>query len=287
MALLSIDRPSFPANYGRRPFTFNHSLQGHPLLSLGALFDLARRLPAAQVLHWNGRIPFSADIDAAAELYKADLSLTQAIAHLDTAGSFVLIREAETDPAYRALLHSILAEVAELTEPLDPGMRERIAYLFIASPGCVTPYHMDREINFLLQIQGRKDYWVWSPDDRDLLPEPGREQLFARQKLRRPEYRLEYQEKAHHNDLRAGTGVHQPFLAPHMAKNGDAVSVAMAATYRTQRTHRRAALYRLNHSLRQLGVAPTPVGQSAIRDSLKYGVVEAYRRARKLFRKAG
>ena len=35
-------------------------------------------------------------------------------------------------------------------------MRE--AFIFISSPNTVTPYHMDPEYNFLLQIRGTKDH---------------------------------------------------------------------------------------------------------------------------------
>jgi hypothetical protein len=143
---------------------------------------------------------------------------------------------------------------------------------------------MDREINFLLQVEGDKDYSVWDSTDRSVLTEEGLERLFARQRLRRPGYREEYRPKAHRYQLRAGTGVHQPFAAPHLAINGNSVSVAFAATYRTAATHRRAAVHRFNHGLRQLGVRPAPWGTSNLKDSIKYGAVEGFRRARAALR---
>src|SRR5207237_3493634 len=118
-------------------------------------------------------------------------------------------RDAQAEPRYQRLLFEILDEVRPLSEPIDPGMRERIAYIFIASPGCVTPYHMDRDVNFLCQIEGRKEYWIWDHADREVLPETGLEILFARQQLRRPGFQPEYENRAHRFDLTAGTGVYQ------------------------------------------------------------------------------
>jgi len=50
-------------------------------------------------------------------------------------------------------------------------MCEREAAIFVTSPGSVTPYHMDKEINFLLQIRGTKTISVFSASDREVLSE--------------------------------------------------------------------------------------------------------------------
>jgi cytochrome P450 len=41
----------------------------------------------------------------------------------------------------------------QFSEPLAPGMCQREGFIFISSPGAVTPFHLDPEHNFLLQIK--------------------------------------------------------------------------------------------------------------------------------------
>ena len=40
-----------------------------------------------------------------------------------------------------------------------------MARIFVSSPGAVTPFHMDHEHNFILQIRGNKKLYTWDPMD--------------------------------------------------------------------------------------------------------------------------
>ena len=86
------------------------------------------------------------------------MSLRDTFDGMEKAGSYVLIRNAQLDPAFNGLVDDILDEVKTLVDPIEPGMCQRIAYVFIASPGSVTPYHMDRDINFHFNVRGTK--WI-------------------------------------------------------------------------------------------------------------------------------
>jgi hypothetical protein len=48
------------------------------------------------------------------------------------------------------------------------------------------------------------------------------------------------------------------------------VTISFALTLQTAATHRRGAIYAVNHYLRRLGLNPTPFGQSAMRDFTKH-----------------
>ena len=285
MSYTDLDKPTFARLYNKTPFMFQHQLAVHPLLSLSSVLDLAQRHARAEVLHWDGSIPVTADIDVASKTHTARLSLEDAIDNIETAGSYVLIRNAQLDPAVGALVNEVLDEIQRLTEPMDSGMCDRIAYIFIASPGSVTPYHMDRDINFLFQIQGKKRIYVCDPMDRSVLPEEGLETLFADWTARRPEYKPEYADKARIFELEPGNGVHQPFTAPHWIQNYDNVSVSISMTFRSSGSHRKAGVHVFNHALRRVGVTPMPFGRNRILDSLKYQTLEQYRAAKSLLRR--
>ena len=45
-------------------------------------------------------------------------------------------------------------------------MFRREGFIFISSPGSITPFHMDPEYNFLLQIRGEKQISIWGGKDR-------------------------------------------------------------------------------------------------------------------------
>lgn len=280
MRWLELDEATFRDYYNRKPFLFRHRLAEHPLLQLPRLFELALRHPREEVLHWRGNIPVDADIDHAQENHGAGLRLEDSIANIAASGSYVLIRNAQLDPAYGGLLGDILGEIEPLFRPLDSQMDDRVAYVFIAAPGSITPYHMDRDINFLFQLHGNKRVHVWDPWDREVLSETGLETLFARYDAPRPAFKEEYQGRAQVFELKPGLGVHQPFTAPHLVKNDDNVSASISATFRSQAARRKAGVHLVNHGLRRIGLEPTPYGTSPVRDSVKFAALRAYRFAK-------
>lgn len=51
--------------------------------------------------------------------------------------------------------------------------------ILISSPQRITPYHMDSETNFSLQVSGDKWFHVFDQTDRTLMAEREREDFFA------------------------------------------------------------------------------------------------------------
>ena len=274
----------FHDEFNRRPFVFKHDLADHPQLTLSALYDLANRIPAAETLHWRGDIAVGENIDTASKTHATGLSLRETFDRIEHAGSYVLIRNAQLDPAFRRLADELLDEVAGMTNPIEGGMCDRIAYVFIASPRSVTPYHMDRDINFHFNIRGTKWISIWDPFDREVLPEQGLETLFSDWTAPRPAFHPEYESRASVFELHAGDGVHHPFTAPHAVRYGDEVAVSFTVTFNTRSTRRRAAAHLVNQRLRSIGVAPTPVGRSRVTDELKLGAMSLYRSAKGVLR---
>jgi hypothetical protein len=264
--LLDVDSQRFRASFNRAPFLIRHHLADHPLFSLRRLIELANRLPEEKV-KYNG-----ADISVATGLYegpRTGLSIRETIHRIEECRSWMVINNVELDPEYRQLLDRCLDEVQFFSEPIDPGMIRREGFIFISSPGSVTPFHMDPEYNFLLQIRGKKRISIWDSKDRSVLSELSLERYFSDVE-RQIAFKEEYQRKASVFELTPGRGLHFPVVAPHWVRNGDEVSVSFSITFHTPASERRRIVYCANADLRGRGLNPRPPGASAFHDLAKY-----------------
>src|SRR5207249_6292485 len=90
----------------------------------------------------------------------------------------VLKRTDTYDPEYRIMLDQLLDEMEPLSRPTEPGMYEREAAIFVSSPNAITPFHIDHEVNFLLQIRGCKWITVFDNTDRTVLSDEALENHF-------------------------------------------------------------------------------------------------------------
>ena len=281
--LLEIDGEVFRRDFNRKPFLIHHDLANHPSFTLPQLIALARRHPEKYVAHNAG------DVSVAEGLYQGPstgLSVEETIRRIEECRSWMVLKRVEEDPEYRELLDQCLDQIQPLSEPLYPGMRSREAFIFISSPNSVTPYHMDPEHNFLLQVRGRKSVHMWDPSDRSVLSERELEEFFASGESINLKYKAEIQSRASVFELTPGMGLHFPVTVPHWVQNGDGVSISFSITFQTPWSDRRAALYTANHGLRRLGINPAPVGRSSIRDSAKFFTYRVLRKARAVGQRA-
>lgn len=278
-SLLRLDSDVFQSSFDRRPFTIKHDLTNHPLLTLPNLIELSRRLPESNIRYNRGDIPAGQQIYTAP---KTDLSIEETIRQIEECRSWMVIRFVEQDPIYRELLDQCLDEIEPLTETITPGMFKREGFIFITSPGSVTPFHADPEHNFLLQVRGKKTASLFDVSDRTIVSEETLES-YSRGEPFKGEFKDEYQEKAFVFDLSPGDGLHFPQNWPHWVKNGDEVSISFSITFRSAKSERTSIIYSVNHALRQRGFSPTPYGRSSIRDAAKFHAFRATRRVKKLF----
>lgn len=265
----------------RQPFLIHHRLADHPLFSLTRLIKLAQTLPADYVEYNAGNIPISIDSRLTP---RNGLSVEDTIRRIEDHCSWMVLKRVEQDPEYNDLLNRCLDEIAPLANSLGSGyrMHNRAGAIFISSPKSVTPYHLDHECNFLLQIRGSKSISVFDQTDRSLLSEQELEDYFCSTTLHRNLiFKDEYQRKAAVFDLSAGFALHIPSTAPHWVRNNNAVSISFSVAYQTPMSDKAIALYCLNHDLRQRGWRPTPVGQSPVRDTLKLNAHRALTRTQR------
>lgn len=276
---LSFAAEEFHQKFNRRPFLVLHNLTDHPLLRLPRLVELSRRLPEKSVKYNDGNLSVAENLEA---MPTNGLSIEETIQRIEDRCSWMVLKNVHDDPQYHELLISCLETVRPYSEPLEPEMHDARAFVFISSPGSVTPFHIDPEINFLLQIRGSKSVSVFDPMDRELVSEQDLEQFSLAEDLGLVKYKPEFQSRALVAELAPGKGVHCPVTAPHWVKVGPEVSISFSITFRSRNTGRRRNAYWVNAHMRRLGISPAPVGVSPWRDTLKHGVFRTLASARKL-----
>jgi cupin superfamily protein len=272
--LLEMDRETFRNRFNREPFIINHHLSRHPLFTLSRLVELSKRLPKENVKYNSGNIPIGTELYTGPQ---TGLSVEETIRRIEECGSWMVLKWVEQDEQYRDLLNRCLDEAQALSEPIEPGMCKREAFIFITSPNSITPYHMDPEHSFLLQIRGSKTVKVLPGS---VLSEQELEKYFG--EGCDPTFKEECKEAAAAFRLRPGMGLHFPITVPHWVENGNEVSISFSITFRTPASERRGIVYSVNRKLRERGLKPAPFGQSPLRDSAKFNAFRAARRARML-----
>lgn len=260
-----------------------HSLCSHPLLQMDSLRELAKRLEA------RGRIRSHSDqakpdtpFNTAPETHPSGQKGSDALADVAKAGAWTSLLNVQTDELYKTLVDEALDSVKPTVDAVDPGMSYRGGWIFVTSPRAVTPFHMDMEHNFIVQILGKKRLYVWDPFDRSVVSERGRERFLTYQSRDLVRFHEDFRKKSQIFELEPGMGGYMPSTAPHMVENGDGPSITMSFTYYTESTRRRSLLYRANSHLRRLGFDPLPVGIDPVRDSTLAAAMQLYSGAKEL-----
>jgi hypothetical protein len=287
--LLEADAATFRRSFDEKPFAFRHRLGGHPLFELPRLFELLRSLASqpGEVYFDAGNVDVGERWD---QLPLPQMSVEDALRRIETSGAWIIIRHSEKDPAYAKFLDECMEEAETLAgRPFRQEMRVQHAIIFITSPGRVTPYHIDRECNFILQVRGSKTLSVFDRNDRELLPDEELERFWSYDS-NAAVYKPELQNRANVYELSPGDAVHVPVNCPHWVKNGDGVSVTLSVNF-WYRNIPRADVYRANYFLRRLGIRPQPPGDRW-RDAIKRKVLPGFEgvrdiRERFLKRKVG
>lgn len=271
-----------------------HDFHEHPLLQLSALADLAKYLsPLKQCRFVRPGITQASNFehDAKDPLGK---SIDEVFERIHEPKSWVALYNIETHPVYAALLEQIIDTVRPNIEREQPGIFLVTGFIFLSAPPSVTPFHIDRENNFWLQLHGRKTMSVWDRTDRTVVGASAIEDFIVGRTLEGVRLKEEHRQRSHDFDTGPGDGIYFPSTTPHMTqsephwvKPDDGVSVSLGVTFYTSVTKRHARVYQFNRFVRRaLKVSPTEPGTSGLRDGLKAPMGYALGAARyKLFRK--
>jgi uncharacterized RmlC-like cupin family protein len=276
---LTFDSVSFDP---MRIMPVKHRLMEHPLLQLHNLVELAQRLATRGLVRaHNDQARPETSFSSTPDTHPIQLPVAESIRRIEESNTWMALHNVQTDPLYCGLVDEVLDCVGPLVDAKDPGLCHRAGWIFVTSPNAITPYHLDHEHNFILQIRGDKTIHVFDPLDRAITSELALERFHHKHSRELVTLSPGTRTRAHVFEASPGDGVYMPTTAPHWVKNGNNVSVTVSFTYYTTYTMRLKQLYRANATLRTLGIEPRKVGKSPNRDILKhalYSASEALRR---------
>ncbi len=238
----------YPAGAG----LLHHRLPDHPLLSIEALAVLGEGLPAAQVEYNPGDVPIGILPE---DVPSNGLSIGETIRTIDTNRSWAVLKNIESVPAYRDLLMALLGELQPVVEPRTGAMLTPQGFVFISSPGSITPFHFDPEHNILLQLRGTKVMNVWPAGDERFAHRREHERYHTGGHRNLP-WEAGYEGGQQAVPLAPGDAVLMPVMAPHYVANGDAPSISLSITWRSEWSYRESEAHAANAALRRMGLDP-------------------------------
>lgn len=272
----------FRASFDARPFEFHHGLTtSHPLFNLPAI---RRLLEVPEVKNSIAYDAADVRVDQRWEtIPKEKPPIEEVFDQIATSGGWIMMRFVHRVPEYRAILDACLDEVRRLSgRDVQQDEKSREAILFVTSPNRVTPYHIDRECNFLMQVMGEKTINVFDRNDKEVVTDQELETYWSKDN-NAGVYKPQFQDRAFVRVMRPGTGVHIPVNFPHWVQNKDNVSISLSISYQYKDWNRKN-VYQANYYLRKMGINPTPPGQSPVLDYTKRVVIEAAHRAKRILK---
>jgi hypothetical protein len=254
----------------------HHTFNEHPLMQLPALAELAHRLmPTGQCRFVTPGITQSSEFLHESKTHDGR-SLDEVFRRIEEPGSWIAMYNVEKDPLYRAFLDEVQQAVKPLVADEQPGIFNVGGFIFISAPPSVTPFHIDRENNFWLQISGSKTMTVWPHTDRETVSAKDVEEFVLYRSLERVRLDDSNLNRSQSYDTSAGDGLYFPATTPHMTRSttdwvkpGNSVAISMATVFYSDVTVRHARVHQFNQLVRRLGFSPRDPGQSPVIDSLK------------------
>jgi hypothetical protein len=269
-----VDDPAAFSTHRVQPI--HHDFHLHPLMQLPELAKLAKDLASTKQCRFilpgvQQDSEFHHDPE-----HPSGRSIDEVFRRIEEPGSWIALYNVETHPVYRGFLQEVTASIRDLVEAQQPGMFNVGGFIFISAPPSVTPFHIDRENNFWLQVRGRKTINVWEPTDRHVVAADAVDKFIVYSTLDGVRLQDGFAERSHRLDVGPGDGVYFPSTSPHMTRSdpgwvrpGDGVAVSIGVVFYTDATRRSAHVHRCNLFLRRMGIAPRDPGASVWRDRIK------------------
>lgn len=270
--VITADNQSLQNDFPLKPFAIHHKLSGHPLLTLSRIAQLASELPRDLIEYNSGAAAISQDPD---KVKGIDLDPVEIVNRIQTAGAWMVLKRIENSPEYRALLEDALTSVARargFKNVRDAGFEQIEGFLFVSSPNSTTPFHMDAEDNFFVQIHGEKFFRIYDNRDGSIADDAQVEHSTV--KHRNVKYDESFKPRGIEFHLFDGDGCYVPYQWPHWVRTAGSYSISMAITWKTKEVRRLNDLHRFNSMLRGLGLPQAAPGVSPALDNIK---LAAYR----------
>ncbi|MEC5218150.1 hypothetical protein RCH09_003119 [Actimicrobium sp. GrIS 1.19] len=252
-----------------------HNFQHHPLMELRSLRRLAKSFEDTKHCRFvKQRLTATSAFDH----HSADPNgrrIDQVFDEIQTPGSWIALYDIQDDPEYRRLLWMAIGTALPMINPSEKIISVQ-GHVFISAPPSLTPFHIDRESNFWLQIRGQKSMHLWDRMDREVVAAPELESFIAYRSLEKIRLKESFRNRSLHYSCRAGDGAYMPSTTPHMTFSeddeapGNALSISLSVTFYSNVTRRSNYVHVANSVLRRLNINPTPAGVDILRDRMKY-----------------
>ena len=234
--------------------------------------ELAKAMPRDRIEYNSGNVPPGVRPEDVPGL---EMDVDQVIRQIETAHAWLVIKNVEHDPAYRALLEQFVGDLSEASGLPRDGFSDLQGFIFVSSANSTTPFHIDMEENVLVNIRGEKFVHLFDNDDGSLVSEEARE--IAPSKHRNQHYEPGFEARAQVFALNAGDGVHIPYTQPHWVRTGDEYCISMAMTWKTPEVLRLNKIRLMNGTLRRFGLPQAGPGVRPLADSAKVLAHDAVR----------
>ena len=259
-----------------------HNFQHHPLMQMDKLQSLAEYLmPLEQcrfvapdlqqdsVFFHYGKATDGRDLD---EFFR----------RIEEPESWLALYNVEAHPDYQAFVEEVIDTVRPQVEREQGNIFIVNGFIFISAPPSVTPFHIDRENNFFLQVQGQKRITVFDNLDREVVSAQAVEEFIVNRNLDNVRLKKQYVDRGCEFNVGPGDGVYFPSTSPHMTRTteewvspGAGVSVSIGVVFYTEHTRALAQVHQCNAVLRRLGLSPRPPGTNTMLEGIKRPIGKA------------
>lgn len=272
--------PVDPDKFGMSKISpLKHNLHEHPLMQLSSLASLAERLMPTKQCRFIERGMQQNSAFVHKDRSRDGEGVESVFRRIEEPGSWVALYSVQSDPLYRDFLNNITEQLRPFVEREQPGMYGMDGFIFISAPPSVTPFHIDRENNFWLQVHGRKVLNVWPHTDRVVVPGREVDRFIVTRSLDKVRLGDGFVPRSFELDAGPGDGAYFPATSPHMTRSdrrwtsaGNGVTVSIGMVFYTSVTRRHAYLHASNFLLRRLGLPVRSPGEGGALETLKYGL---------------
>jgi hypothetical protein len=252
----------------RSPHAFDHSLDRSEALSLESIAELAEALPDESVVTESAVKPLvSAEY---VPRFSTPKEAGDRIRNIDASDSWMTLLNVEQVPRYRQLIDDEVDGLARRSGVEPAAWRRRMGFVFVSSPGSVTPAHFDIEHSLCIQLRGERTLSFGDfPDDATRDDEVHRYWTgsFGRMKA--------MPEQSEAVPLAPGKAVYIPPWTPHWLNNGDAASLSLTITFFDRSNENESVVQAFNEKLRKLRVEPARYGAHPRSDAVKVAIMRA------------
>ena len=256
--------------------SIKHNFDSHPLMQMDKLQSLAEYLMERKQCRF-----VSPDIEQNSAFFHQGetydgRSLAEVFEGIEQPRSWIALYNVEVHPEYKRFLDEVITSVRPLVERQQKNIFNVGGFIFISAPPSVTPFHIDRENNFWLQLRGQKKITVFDHSDRSIVSELAVEQFIVDRNLDDVCLKDEFANRGREFNVGPGDGVYFPATSPHMTRTtdewvtpSDGVSVSIGVVFYTDYTRHQAQIHQCNTVLRRLGLNPAAPGRGYWSDFVK------------------